>query len=146
MDLKPQRPAIGIMQTANGPEFKMYKIDCSCGNPDDTIEFSVDGSDGEVIVQTYTTQKTAWWADPFKKNKSFEIRNQWLFQINYYVRGFLNSLAHRLKVTWEVWVQGYVKYSQSTIMTPQQALNYSEALRLAVKDVHASQEKINHHE
>lgn len=135
MDLTPQEPAEGIMKTADAPKFKMYQIQCSCGSPDDAIDFSVTEDHGEVIVETYTTQKTAWWKDPFKKNYSFKIKNELLYNINYYVRGFLNGLAHRLSITWDVWVKGYVQYSQTTIMTPQQALNYSHTLRKAVEQI-----------
>lgn len=141
MDLKPQEPALGIMQTQNAPEFKMYHVECSCGNSDDAIDFTVEENAGEVTVQTFTTQKTAWWQDPFKQRKSYEIDNEFLYQLNYYARGFLNAMAHRLRITWDVWVYGYVKYSQSTIMTPQQALNYSDTLRQAVENVVAEQEQ-----
>ena len=141
MDLKPQEPAEGIMQTYNAPKFRMYHIECSCGNTDDAIDFTVEEDAGEIIVQTYTTQKTAWWEDPFRQRKSYEINNEFLYQLNYYVRGFLNAVTHRLRITWAVWVHGYVKYSQTTVMTPQQALNYSDTLRQAVENVVAEQEQ-----
>ena len=140
MDLKPQPPAEGIMKTADGTRFKMYHIECSCGSSDDAIDFIVSETHGEVVVETHTTQKTSWWEDPFRQRKSYEIENEFLYQLNYYVRGFLNAMAHRLRITWAVWVHGYVKYSQSTIMTPQQALNYSDTLRRAVENVVAEQE------
>lgn len=146
MNLEPQTPAVGIMQTYNSPGFETYRVECSCGNEDDAIVFSVEETYGEVSVSTYTTQKTSWWDDPFRQHKSYEIENPLLFQLNYYVRGFLNSLTHRMKVTWAVWVHGCVEYSQSTIMTPQQALNYSEVLRLAVERIVEQQEKIQQQE
>lgn len=135
MDLNPQEPAEGIMTTYNAPGFKMYHIECNCGNPDDAIDFIVEENAGEVSVQTYTLQKTAWWQDPFNQKKSFDIKNEWLYNINYYVRGFLNAISHRIKITWDVWVNGRVKYSQTTYMTAQQALNYSQTLRQAVENV-----------
>ena len=135
MDLTSQTPALGVMQTYNSPGFETYKIECSCGSADDAIELVVEETHGEVIVSTHTRQKTAWWSDPFRQHKSYELNNELLFQINYYVRGFLNALTHRLKVTWAVWIHGCVEYSQSTVMTPQQALNYSDTLRRAVERV-----------
>ena len=146
MNLEPQTPALGVMQTYNSPGFETYRVECSCGNEDDAIVFTVEEDYGEVIVSTYTTQKTAWWSDPFRQNKSYEIENELLYQINYYVRGFLNALTHRLKVTWAVWIHGRVEYSQSTIMTPQQALNYSETLRRAVERTVAQQKQIRQQE
>jgi len=142
MDLRPEQPAQGIMQITNYPDLKIYHIECSCGNSDDAIDFSVEEDHGEIVVHTYTTQKTAWWRDPFQQRKSYEIENEFLYQLNYYVRGFLNAMAHRLCITWDVWVNGYAKYSQTTIMTPQQALNYSETLRLAVERVQEYQQQI----
>ena len=135
MDLKPQEPAEGIMQTYNYPNFRTYHIECACADPDDAIDFIVEESHGEIVIQTSTTQKTSWWDDPFKKRQSFDIKSELLFNINYYVRGFLNALAHRLCITWDVWVKGHVKYSQTTIMTPQQAINYSNVLQQAVEQV-----------
>jgi len=135
VDLKPQEPAVGVVATSKYPGFETYRIVCSCGNPDDDIEMVVENDDHEVIVSTYTTQKTSWWEDPFKQHKSYSIEPEWLYQVNYYVRGFLNALWHRLKITWSVWIHGHVKYNHTAIMTPQQALNYSETLSQAVKNV-----------
>lgn len=142
MDLTPQTPAAGIMQTYMSPDFESYRIECSCGSADDAIELVVEETHGEVIVSTHTRQKTSWWSDPFQQSKSYDINNELLFQINYYVRGFLNALSHRLRVTWAVWIRGHVDYSQSTVMTPQQALNYSEVLRQAVERVTQHQQSI----
>jgi hypothetical protein len=142
VDLIPETPAQGISKTAQVPGYESYQVPCICGNPDDTIEFIVDVDEGEITVSTYTLQRTPWWEDPFKRYQSFNIDNELLFQINYYVRGFLNALAHRLKITWNVWVRGHVEYSQTTIMKPQQALNYSETLRQAVERVTAHSQSV----
>jgi hypothetical protein len=135
MDLTPESPAQGISKNTELPGYESYQVHCICGNPDDTIEFTVENDDCEVTVSTYTLQRTPWWEDPFKRHQSYQIENELLFQINYYVRGFLNALSHRLKITWSVWIRGHVKYSQTTIMKAQQALNYSEALKRAVENV-----------
>lgn len=141
MDLTPETPAQGISKTGQYPGYESYQVPCICGNPDDTIEFAVENDDSEVTVSTYTLQRTPWWEDPFKRHQSFKIENELLFQINYYIRGFLNALSHRLKVTWSVWIRGYVEYSQTTIMKPQQALNYSETLRQAVANVQSGKNR-----
>ena len=65
-DLKPQIPAEGIMKTSDWGNSKMYKIQCTCGNDDDSIEFMVEADDLDMItVTTFTTQKTAYWEYPF---------------------------------------------------------------------------------
>ena len=136
MDLKPQEPAQGISLIHKGPDFATYRVDCNCGNDDDSIIFEVEVTDWqEIEVSHYTTQKTPWWSDPFKQNQSFDIKNELLYNIVYSLKGFLNAIAHRLKVTYSVWVKGYVKYESTTILTQQQALNYSATLQKAVQDV-----------
>lgn len=134
--MSPQTPAEGICLQKSFPDAKFYSVPCSCGNSDDDIEFSVEVENhGEIFVHTYTKQKTSWWEDPFDQVKSFNHDKEWWCNINYRLRGFLNGLAHRLKVTWSVWAKGYVEYSQDTVMTKQQALNYAATLNQAVKDL-----------
>lgn len=134
--MKAQTPAEGISLTRDFGGSKFYKVDCSCGNDDDQINFEVEAADwGEVSVHTWTTQKTEWWKDPFKQNDSYSLEPEWWYNFNYWIRGVLNGLAHRLRVTRDVWVNGYVRYEQCTVMSKQQALNYAETLKQAVKDV-----------
>jgi hypothetical protein len=135
VDLKPQEPAEGITRDRKYPGFESYRIPCSCGSSDDDIQIIVEEEYGEVSIQTYTLQKTDWWSDRFNKQKSYAIKNEFLFQLNYYARSFLNSLWYRLRVTWDVWVRGHVEYYQTAILTPQQALNLSEALKKSIKRV-----------
>ena len=134
--MKAQEPAEGILKINEWGNSKMYTVRCTCGNTDDDIDFEVEADDLGVTVYTYTTQKTDWWVDSYEQYKSYErFKNPLLFQIDFVVRGFLNSLAHKLKITYNVWVNGYVNYSQSLIMTEQQALNYANTLNKAIKDV-----------
>jgi hypothetical protein len=134
-DLKPQIPAVGIMKTSDWGNSKMYKIQCTCGNDDDSIEFMVEADDLDMItITTFTTQKTAYWDRPFDLSETYKIKNAFLSSIAYGWLIFLNGLHHRLKMTWNLWFDGYLKYQQSTIMSRQQALNYAEALKSAIKD------------
>ena len=134
--MNPQKPAEGILLQKDFPDAKFYSVPCSCGSPDDEIDFVVEVEDwGEITVRTYTKQKTSWWEDPFNRSKSYDYDKEWQYHLNYWLRGVLNGLAHRLKVTWSVWAKGYVEYSQTTIMSKQQALNYAATLNQAVKDL-----------
>lgn len=140
--MEPQKPAEGILLQKDFGNSKFYTVRCSCGNPDDDIDFSVEAEDwGEITVHTYTKQKTSWWEDPFTQNKSYNYDREWQYHINYWLRGWLNGLAHRLKVTWSVWVKGYVEYSQTTILSKQQAVNYAATLNQAVKDLEEYRKK-----
>lgn len=133
--MKPQTPATGIMLTKDFGDSKYYKVDCECGQPDDSIVFNVEVDDGSVTVHTWTTQKTSWWDDPFKANSTFRFDPEWLWFLQHRIRNILNSIAHRVQVTWCVWIHGYVDYESYTIMTEQQTLNYAETLKQAINDI-----------
>jgi hypothetical protein len=42
-------------------------------------------------------------------------------------------------LTYKLWTVGYLKYHQTTLMTEQQALNYAETIKTAIKDMHQFQ-------
>jgi hypothetical protein len=134
MKLTPQIPAVGIMQTNDWGDSKMYAIKCKCGNEDDDIEFMVEADEFNVTVTTFTTQKTAYWDRPFDVAETYKIKNVFLSTVAYTTLSFLNGFHHRCKITWNLWFDGYLKYQQSTIMSEQQTLNYADALTSAVKD------------
>ena len=133
--MKAQEPALGIMKTGDYGRCKVYEVQCNCGNDDDKLTFFVESDELGISVITYTTQKTDWWTDYYKKDKVFKIKNPILCQINYVIRCLLNSVTHRLKLTYNIWVHGYIKYEQCTMMSEQQALNYANTLLTAINDV-----------
>lgn len=140
--MTPQKPAEGIALTRDFKDAKFFTVQCSCGNVDDAIDFWVELEEyGEISVHTTTTQKTSWWDDPFNQAKSHTYDKEWQYYVNRWVRGILNGLSHRLKVTWSVWTRGYVEYSQTTSMSKQQALNYATALSQAVQDLEEFKQK-----
>jgi hypothetical protein len=135
--LTPQEPAIGIYaypQFSKKDDMKMYTVPCTCMNEDDSITFTVEVDEYSITVSTYTTQKTDWWSDPFKRNDAINLdRPSWFVSIDYTIRSMLNSLWHRISVTRDVWIHGYVSYQASTLMSAQQAINYANALTTAVE-------------
>ena len=133
--LKPQTPAVGIMQTHDWGESKMYTVECECGTEYDSIEFIVEADDLHITVSTYTTQTTSMWNDPFDTHCAFKIKNDWLSSLAYNAISFVNGLHRRVKLTAELWFKGYIKYHQTTILSEQAALNYAETLKSSIKDV-----------
>lgn len=134
--MKAQEPAEGILKINDWGNAKMYTVRCTCGNPDDDVDFEVEADDVGIHIYTYTKQKTEYWADQYGQNKSYSrFDNTFLYQFDYMVRGFLNALHNRIKMTYKIWVHGYVEYSQNLIMTEQQALNYATTLTNAINDV-----------
>ena len=138
-NMEPHLPAEGILKHNDYGDSKFYKVVCSCGNDDDSIEFEVESSMHDITVTTWTTQKTDFWTAMFKTR--YDIDNEVLQEVEWAWKNFWNGLATRLRLTWDIWVRGYVKYQSTTIMSKQQALNYAETLKSAILDVKHFKEK-----
>jgi hypothetical protein len=109
--MKAQTPAEGILIQKDYGSSKLYKVTCECGCDDCSHMIDVEAEETGVVVTTYTTQKTNFWS------------------------------LNRFQLIWTLLTKGYVEYEASLCMTEQQALNYSETLQSAVKDVKLFQEQ-----
>jgi len=146
-ELKAETPALGILKTHDFGNEIYYTIVCECGSLDDMIDFSIELEADEhcITLNTTFTPKTAYWNRLVDSNNS-NIKNSWLWSIDDSLRSLINCMHHRLQVTWEVWVHGYVKYHQTTMMSEQQALNYAATINQSIKDLRKLKEKGNTHE
>ena len=131
--MKAEKPAEGILKTHDWGYSKWYKVSCGCGQPDHEVTFEVEADDCGVNVNTYVTAKTDYWTETVKPN--IGIDNEWAEEFDSAWKSIFNSLVRKVKLTWNIWVHGYVKYETTIAMTQQQALNYAETLKSAVKDV-----------
>jgi hypothetical protein len=104
-DFKPQIPAQGILKRNSWGDAMSYQVVCECTDPDHDHNVWIEADDTGVTVTTYTTQKSQWWS-----------LNRW-------------------QTIWILLTKGYVKYEANIIMSEQQALNYAETLKKAIKDV-----------
>ena len=146
-ELIAETPALGILKTYDFGDAMYYTIVCQCGNPDDMIDFSVELEADEryITMNTEFTPKTAYWKRLLDDNSKFT--NSWLWDIDYTARCMINGFYHRVMITWEVWIRGYVKYHQTTIMTEQQALNYAATIHKSIQDLRKfKQQKDKKHE
>ena len=137
-DIKPEAPATGILKMADYTTSKFYKIECECGSDDDQITFEVEIDDSNNInLNTWMYLKSEYWVDTFNLNQSTKKYDPWSWKwsVNYTVRSFLNDLAHRLRVTWQVWTKGYIKCQGTTMMNRQQTVNYAHTLLTAVDEL-----------
>ena len=100
-----QMPAEGILKRSDWGDAVTYQIVCECQDPNHDHNVWVEADEGNVTVTTYTTQKSKWWT-----------LNRW-------------------QTIWILLTKGYVEYEANIIMTEQQAVNYAETLKKAVKDV-----------
>jgi hypothetical protein len=104
-ELIEQVPAEGILLHKSWGDMKMYTVACDCGCDDGRQMMSVEADDTGIAVYIYTTQKTNWWN--------------------------MNRWQH----IWTLLTKGYIATQSTTLLTQQQALNYAEVLKTAIKDV-----------
>jgi hypothetical protein len=131
--MKAQPPAEGILKTNDFGDSKWYKVVCGCGQPDHSVDFEVEADVTGVNVNTYVTAKTDYWNESIKKR--YDIDNPYLQELDWAIKDIWNGLVTRLKLTWTVWTKGYIRCETTIVMSEQQALNYAETLKSAVKDV-----------
>ena len=103
--MRSQIPAEGILLRKDYGDAKIYEVVCECGDCDHSHNVWVEAEDYGVTVTIYTQQKTKWWQ-----------QNRW-------------------KIMWTLLTRGYVERESTLIMGEQQALNYAETLKKAIKDV-----------
>lgn len=128
-----QRPADGILKTNDYGNSKWYHVVCGCGQPDHSLTVEVEADEVGVNVNTYTTVKTNYWSQTIEKR--YDIENPYLQELDWAIKDIINGFVTRVKLTWDVWIKGYVRAETTTIMSKQQALNYAETLKSAIKDV-----------
>lgn len=131
--MKAQTPAEGILKSKDYGDSIWYKVVCGCGQPDHELTVEVEADESGVSVNTYATVKTNYWSDAVEKR--YDIDNVWLQEFDWTWKGWVNSLCRKAKLTWNLWTKGYIQAETTILMSKQQALNYAETLKSAVKDV-----------
>ncbi len=128
-----QQPAEGILKTNDYGSSKWYHVVCGCGQPDHSLTVEVEAEETGISVNTYATVKTDYWSETVKKR--YDIDNPYLQELDWAIKDIINGFVTRLKLTWAVWTKGYLRCETTTLMSKQQALNYAETLKSAIKDV-----------
>jgi hypothetical protein len=103
--MKAEKAAEGILKRNDWGDTKMYNVPCQCGCEHNHNVWVEADELGIVSVTTYVQEKTKWWE------------------------------LNRFQKIWRLLTRGYIEYEASIIMSQQQALNYAETLKSAVKDV-----------
>jgi hypothetical protein len=111
--MQAEQPALGIMQTNDWGDTKVYRVACDCGSNEHAHDLWVEADGSNVTVTAFTTVKSKWW------------------QLN------------RWQQIWTLVTRGYVEYETSLILSQQQALNYAKTLESAILDVQRFREKKN---
>jgi hypothetical protein len=131
--MKAQTPAEGILKTNDWGNSKWYHVVCGCGQSDHSVTVEVEADECGINVNTYATVKTDYWTESVKKR--YDIDNPYLQELDWAVKDIWNGLVNRLKLTYSIWINGYVKAETTVTMSEQQALNYAETLKSAINDV-----------
>lgn len=139
MDLKSQKPAEGILKRHDWGDSKHYQVVCSCGQEYHDHHVEVEADVCGVNVNIYATYKTDYWTESVEKR--YDIDNEVLQEIDWFVKGLINNTIRKLKLTWELWTTGAVTTETTIHMSEQQALNYAETLKSAMKDVKEFRDK-----
>ena len=131
--MKAQTPAEGILLHRDYGDMKFYTVTCECGCDEHSHQICVEADEGGVSVQTFVELKTDFWTQAVEPK--YDIDNDMLQWYNWFWTGLWNSLCTRLRLTKEIWFNGYAKYEGTICMNRQQATNYAETLINAVADV-----------
>ena len=134
--MKAQKPAEGVSLVKDFGDSKYYRVDCTCGNEDDAIWvwLALEEDMQELRVEIDVVHKTEWWKK-LAEWETYKIENSWLYAIVNSAQELINGIYHRLVITKDVWLHGYVKYHSSTYMSKQQALNFSQLLVDSIDEI-----------
>ena len=131
--MKAQKPAEGILKRNDFGDSIYYQVVCGCGQPDHDHTVEVEASDTGVNVHVYATIKTDYWTETVPKR--YDIDNEVLQEIDWFLKDLYNSTIRKIKLTWELWTTGEITAETTIAMSEQQGLNYAETLKEAVKQV-----------
>lgn len=106
-----EKPATGILKQGDFGAAMFYYVQCECTDPDCAHTIEVEADEIEVSVHLYHTQHTKWWE-----------KSRW-------------------KQIWQLLTKGYAEMQTTIVLNEQTALNYSEVLKSAIKDVKTFREQ-----
>ena len=131
--MKAEKPAEGILKRNDFRNSKWYQVVCGCGQPYHDHNFEVEADECGVNVNIYATMKTDYWTETVEKR--YDIESEWQQEFDWFWKDLVNGTIRKLKLTWELWTTGAVTSETTIHMSKQQALNYAETLKSAIKDV-----------
>ena len=135
--MKTQDPAEGILKRNDWGDSKLYQVVCNCGESSHDHNVWVEADITGITVQIFTEQTSDHWTNEIEPR--YDIENTIFQNIYWFWVGLLNDWARRFKLTWNILTTGYIKYEATIYMSKQQALNYADTLKNAVKDVEGFQ-------
>jgi hypothetical protein len=129
----PQTPAEGVLLNKNYGDAASYTVACDCTDPTCSHQLWIEAEDHFVSVHLCTTQTTNHWSRIVEPR--YTIKNKILTNLNWFWTDVINGTARKLKITYDIWVKGIIKYESCILLTEQQAINYANLLITAVQRV-----------
>jgi len=139
--MKAEAPALGIMKTKDFGDSVWYNVACECSDSSHDINFNVSVEDDVIAVNTHVESRTDYWSETF--DKRYDIDNTWLQEFDWAWKDLVNGFVARVKLTWRLWTKGYIRTESTVMLSEQQALNYAETLKTAIKDLETFKAKRN---
>lgn len=133
-----QQPAKGILLQTDLEDYKVYKIACECMTDQHSITMLVSVDDACISVEHSMTVYTPAFREYIRQR--YDIKNHFLSELRWFAVNLVNSLMNRLSMTWRIWTHSHIEMEAGTLMTSQQALNYSGTLARAIKDLEDHQQ------
>lgn len=131
--MKYQPPSEGIMLNYNYANTTSFTVGCTCMNPDDRVNVLVETDEfGEITVIFEVEAKTLWW-ETLCSWDVYKIDNEFLYIIANSIKSLINGIYQRVKLTKDIWWNGYLKLQTNTILDKQRALNFYETLKNAIE-------------
>ena len=138
--MRAEKPAEGILKRGDWGDSKTYQVVCGCGQEYHDHNVEVEADETGIHVNIYATVKTDYWTETF--DKRYNIDNEVLQEVDWFLKDLINGTIRKVKLTWELWTKGAITTETTIALTQQQALNYSETLKSAIKDVTEFREQV----
>lgn len=111
--MRAEKPAEGILRTNDFGTYKGYHVQCECGSSECAHHVWVEASEFDVTISFGLTLRTKWYS-----------MNRW-------------------KQIWTILTKGYIDIESTIVLNEQSALNYTETLKTAVRDVKKLRDQVD---
>jgi hypothetical protein len=126
-----QEPSLGIMTMMKSDRGNIYRVSCSCGEPDHDMTFHLETVDDEIEMHTYVNVNTDHWSNWLMLDLYKLVDNYVLYSALYSMVTTINTIVRNTKLTWNIWSKGSIKFESTIIMKKEQALQYAETIKHA---------------
>lgn len=127
--MQSQKPAEGVMLKKQFPNAEWYEVACDCGENthNHNVWIESDPETNSIAVYIYTESSTDFWTQTLDEHKDFD--NSFINTVWRNTTYVINETVRRTRLVMRVLIRGSVSQETTTILSKQQALNYSKLLQ-----------------